>query len=496
MLKYIKLKNLILLGMIIALFSCMEDEGNYDYREINEVAITGLEENYQYLQLDYFDIVPELSFTQGEQSNKFSYKWEALQRSQGTGGDRVFFISSEKNLTERVTLNPGAYDIYYTVKNLETNVETQYTCGLDVVTAVYEGWVMLTDNNSGPRLDMLSKLNDEYTPLYDVLEGSGLELTGEPGFVYTGPIVRGFYGIYVSTSGNGTVKLEPNNFSWNESYNIANEFVTNQPIDLEVDALGSSNSLWAYTIKDGNIYHYYGPWNKYYGVRVNHVNNEFFEASPWIVVERVWNYAVFYDNTNKRFVRNDQLYGMTTVMPNPPESSRKFDYTTGKDLKFMVSNNFGNTWNGTVFAVLNDPSDNKDYLAVFVNWNGQQRHYGEIVAPDFDKATSYAVSPNYGYLFYAVGSKVYQYDFTTQQTKTMIDKGSELISLIKFENYFSNKYSDLRNKLMVCSYDPSGQDGANGTLEFYDVPPVNEQIILEESYTGFGKIMSIAYRER
>ncbi|MFV0554691.1 MAG: PKD-like family lipoprotein [Mangrovibacterium sp.] len=491
--EYIKTKGGLLIAAVFLLASCMEEQGNYIYTDVNEVKIDSVLRNYSCLQFDSLHVVPKLTFTQD--SSNCAYKWEALQ-SGDIGGDKVIPLSAKRNLEERITLIPGAYDVYYTVKDLNTQIQFQQSFKLHVTTSVYEGWLLLTDTQDAPRLDMISIINDELTPLYGVTEGSGLELSGDPGFVYTYDGIPGFYCVYVSTSGNGTVKLQPNDFSWEENYNLSNEFVINQPVDLEAASISGGAPSWGYVNVEGDIYHYYKPWSKYYGATINHINDEPFKASPQMVSENAWGYAIFYDETNKRFVRSAQTSGMTTVMPNPAEETRKFDYTTGMDLVYMTSNNFTNSWYGSVFAILNEPATNKNYLAFFISWSGEQKYYGEIDAIDFDQATSYAVSPSYGYLFYAVGSKVYQYDFNNKKNIEMLDLAPRQVSLIKFENFYNNKYGSNRNRLVVCSYDPSGEDGSNGTFELYRVPEVNGMIELEESYEGFGKIVSVAYRER
>ena len=43
-------KTLILLSMITCLSSCVKDEGNYTYTEVNKVTIEGLEESYNVIK--------------------------------------------------------------------------------------------------------------------------------------------------------------------------------------------------------------------------------------------------------------------------------------------------------------------------------------------------------------------------------------------------------------------------------------------------------------
>jgi hypothetical protein len=45
----------------------------------------------------------------------------------------------------------------------------------------------------------------------------------------------------------------------------------------------------------------------------------------------------------------------------------------------------------------------------------------------------------------------------------------------------------------VGSYD---EGNANGTLEQYSVVDANEPLVFKRSWTGFGKIVSVAFRER
>ncbi|ULT41137.1 hypothetical protein KRR40_41665 [Niabella defluvii] len=57
-------------------------------------------------------------------------------------------------------------------------------------------------------------------------------------------------------------------------------------------------------------------------------------------------------------------------------------------------------------------------------------------------------------------------------------------------------YGQWYNKLMVAVEDPARPVGENGELHLYTVPPVNGDLTLFQSYTGFGKIKDFTYRER
>ncbi|QTE21327.1 PKD-like family lipoprotein [Polaribacter cellanae] len=492
MFKYIKTQLILVLFTLVLVISCMEDKGNYNYKEINEVKVEGLKEEYSVVRFDNFNIVPRIVNTKkNNNSAGYSYKWQTYDSNSIGDEVKLIDLSTEKDLLTPIQLKPGNYNIYYTIKDLDTELEFQYNFRLEVVNSIYEGWLVLSEVNGGSRLDMVSLINGKYETKIDVLglSSSELKLKGKPGFVYTYKYKRDYYGIYISTSGNGTVKIEPNTFSWNSALNISNEFVGSQPLDLEVDNLVAKYNGHAYIAKNGNIYYYFDTYQLKYSAPINTIGGVVFEASPFIGKGYLFGNSILYDNTNKRFVNTN--YGKTSVMP----AGTLFNFTTGKDLEYMVGSEFNGSYGAEIFSILKDSNNGKKYLAIFNSQNNSQSYYGEVIAPDFNKATSYAVSPDYGYLFYVAGSKVYQYDFSLRTTKLMLDKGSEEISLIKFHNFFedflNDDYKSMQSKLIVCSY-----NGSEGTMELYKVPPVNGQIKLETKYSGFGKIKSITYRER
>jgi len=497
MYRNIKIQLAVVLCTALLAISCLEDEGNYDYIKINEVAIAGIAKEYSVPRFDSFNIVPELSFTQdNDTEERYSYKWLAYkQAGLPIDPDKLTDLSNERDLTIDATLHPGMYTIYYTVTDTETEVEWQYNFEVEIVNSIYEGWLLLNNIESESRLDMISLLNEEYLTKHDILglAGSELVLSGKPGFVTVNRLEPNFYGIYVSTSGNGTTKIEPNTFSWNKAFDLSKEFGTSQPDGLEAQSIHEKSSGTSFCTVDGNIYYYYFSWRYKYSTPINVIDGIPFEASPMIGVGNTRGSSIFYDNTNLRFT----YFNGRGCYEMPPAASTLFNYNTGKDLVYLISNSYNGDGGKQTFAVLKDPIDGKQYMARFNASTFVQYYYDEITATDFDQATNITINPEFGYLFYAVGSKVYEYDLYTKETIEMLNKGSEEITLLKFHNFASSKYSEkFGNKLIVCSNNASKPQGTGGTFELYTVPAVNGQITLDESYEGFGEIVSITYRER
>jgi len=494
------IKNLfVALTVLILGWGCSSDLGNYNYNEINEVKVSGLEESYTVFASDNLKINPVLSPTMDDNKdpNRYSYSWVAMNKAFNPYFKEV--IGTSKNFDDIIRLLPKAYDVHYYVKDNVTGVTWDKVFTLNVVTSIYEGWLVLGDVSGTARLDMVSVLANQPTKvIYDVLDktGSALKLTGNAVDVeiFSSPLLppsTETVGIYVTTTGNGTARIQQDTFAWQLSQNLSYEcvggnFSTNFGVDfMEPIFTGGANLIYS----KGNIYYYYRTGQIRYGLPQNRVEgeNNDFVAAPFIAERGVTGNAatsLFYDQTKKRFLRHDTANGICKPMPAYSPTTSLFDFNnTGKELVYMTSSRYNNY---EVFAVLKDVALNKFYLTR-ISLGNVQSYYKEILlAPDFAKAEKFAVSPDWGYLFYSVGGKLYEYDSGLQKAKLMLDKGTENITYLDF-----NERSKNPKDLVVCSY-----TGTTGKLELYSVPPVNGDLVKLNSFDGFGKIVKVAYRRR
>lgn len=496
--KNIKLLFTLLLLLVLS-WGCANDEGTYSYNDINEIKATGIEETYTAYTGDNFKITPNLSTTldDGSDPDRYTYLWVAVDPTKFTFEAKKT-ISTTKNLDGTLKLPPGKYRVYYFIKDKVTGVTWQHEPFLlNVVSSIYEGWLVVGDADGKARLDMVSILPDVATPriITDVLDASGsaLKLSGKAVDVhcFNQPFVTPLmYGIYVTTTENGTARLEQDSFGWVQSQNIAYETVGGSlPTNFGVDFMKSPNAGENFIYSKGNIYFYYRIAQAKYGLPQNIVDIESrpFYAAPFIAENRgSLGTPVFYDKEARRFLRYSISKGNCAAMPPVVGSPTVLDWNnTNSDLVFMVSSAYNQ---GENFAVLKDITTGKFSLLRF-NVALAQVYYKEILnAPDFDKATKFAVSPDTGYLFYAVGGKLYEYDNGTQSAKLMLDKGAEEITFIDFNTKTPEVFS---RKLIVGSY-----NGTVGKMELFTVPPVNGALILNSTYNGLCKIVDVAYRSR
>jgi len=490
MIKKIQIKIALLFLMILA-NSCVSDEGNYNYTDINTVNVTGIDKEYTVYTGERFKLAPTLKFTKDDGTNpdRYTFEWVAIKTARNV-------ISTKRDFDDLVKLAPGKYLVYYLITDKDTGVTWQQNYfTLNVVSAIYEGWLVVGDVDGKARLDMVSIIpNGTTRVINDVLDaaGSDLKLSGKAVDVEcfgNATATSTAYGIYVTASESGTSRLEPDSFAWTQSQNIAYEsvggaFDTNFGVDFMKSAGAGENLIYS----NGNVYSYVKVQQVRYGLPNNILDTETkpFNAAPFIADNQGYSSPpVLFDKDLRRFVRMNVVKGNCSIMPPVVGSTTVLDWNnTNCDLVYMTTSSYNSFEN---FAVLKNVTTGKFHLLRF-NKALAQTYYREILnAPDFDKATKFAVSPDSGYLFYAVGGKLYEYDNGTQSAKLMLDKGNEVITYLDCNGRANKLYN---KKLIVGSY------GTTGKLELFTVPPVNGDLVLDYSYSGLCKIVDVAYRAR
>lgn len=500
-------RSFLFISFFLTLFSCKKDIGNYDYTELNALGeITGLPAEVTAVYGKNVKITPVVKFTQDPNfdESKYSFEWTYIGPN-GLGGSKLFSLAKTRNIDMIMQVVAGNYTAYYNITENASGVKYSTKFTLKVVNEINEGWIMMNEANGKARVDMLSlNTNNDFNLIIDLLAttGSELKLEGKPVMTYTyntgllvGPDAISF-GIYLGTD-QGTTKVDPNSFKWTKTMGLSYEMFGDIPVGFYADVIRQKSGASSYMIGKGNAYYYERVLNIYYSAPINYITAEQrgFEVEPFIGGSQSSSSGVniFYDKTNRRFVRHSGSAATSTTIPDPDAAQKLFSYSTGMDLLYMRWVSFNG---GEVFSILKDPANNKRYLARFNPTNNAQSYYSEVIATDFNNAEFYAINPEFGYIFYTVGSKIYQYDMVYKTTKVMADFGSKKICYFNFYEFKNTTKYTGSNKLMVGLYDTGVSNGTEGSLNIYTVPSLNGDIILDKSYNGFGRIKSLTYRER
>lgn len=499
--KSIRQNIFLLLSASLFASGCSKDKGNYDYADINVVEFAGLKtqtDPYQVFFGDTLHIIPQLTYTLDKSPDTSKYVFEWTMATVGTAKPPVVANSRELHLPARQT--PGDYELIYRVKDKATGVQYQTKTYARIISEVYEGYLVLSDVNGVARLDMLTYTNAGFSLIKDVLAKmkSSLPAQGQPYQIVAVPSSVRTYDIWLLTA-TATTRLEPESFDVTATSDIRYFMLGDIPAGFKAESMVASygtnkaSSLW---VKSGdNIY--CSRMSLSFGLPINvyATNGQSFKpANTWTTME---SYASIYDQSQKKFATQDAGYSSCDAV------DASFNYPAGYDFVYMGKQPTVTTGVADLaFAIIKNPATQNYHVIRYTVRN--RLSFTDTIenAPDIDKATQFAISPEFGYLFYSVGGKVYEYDLGLETAKLMLDKGTEIITSLKFQEFATLKtaakasYSEWGKLLSVASYDPGGTAGNNGSLTLYKVPPVNGNLIEQQKWTGFGKIVSFTYRER
>lgn len=136
-----KLIHTITAALCVALMaSCYEDEGNYDYHDINEVTITGVPTRQEIDRLETLTITPELEGTlYGKDESQYEYLWELNKK----------VISTEKNLSYEVTNSTGSYTLRLSVIDKENKTKAFAVTNLVVNSSTSSDGILVVSHRHG-----------------------------------------------------------------------------------------------------------------------------------------------------------------------------------------------------------------------------------------------------------------------------------------------------------------------------------------------------------
>ncbi len=545
-------KNMIWKSLCLIPFfltGCIDDKGNYDYNEVAELTISNVPELIEVLgYVENIKVSPKIvSSLEGEikaGDPNYTVQYRLGYKGMGSLGgydyenqQSIAFVdvTPESGFDLDIPANylPESYVCWMTVTDNRTNVTTSKQFYINVSSTTSEGWLVLCNEGSEERtrVDMISQLTStRIEAIHDVAKGmpethhatcmSFVPKQSNPGDVIAVFTHEKDYELDKETLESDDSKdFNLNNFSIEPGETLFKEytFAASSYAWLMKYRFGFAESGNAYCLVGGIAGEAYGlPINTSEpGMDVE------FRVAPycgysWI---RPWSgsYAanvLFYDIDNKRFVyfSGGSNFGSEYLCMFPidnPEGAL-FSYTTGKDMVYME----GTSRNGLVCAILQDAAGNRSLYGI--NMGGtkpaQELYIDKVEAPDFEKATSFAFYSKGPLMYYAVGNKVYQYNYATKAYRqvTEVTLGAdEEITQIKFNLYRTAVYSSLNKygsdefmnkqyQLVVSSYDNAASGTDNGKVSFYNIAQdgLDYTVSKDTEYTGFAKIVDVVYRER
>lgn len=472
---------IILTAYITFLCACSKDKGNYDYRDINEIKISGLASSYSYVLGTVLHIEPGIQMSQKDTDpSAVEYYW-VLYKDESTILDT---IGRAAVLDARITMAPATYLLWLRIVDKASGVTYKARTQVTVSTLFSIGMLLIgTDENGNAEAEMISTVKDTIV-FRKILSGSGLPALRDPmsfmffGGTSTNPNIAR---LWVMTK-SGSYYLDRLTMGGSTSGKFANICITNEitnkdaitPVvampqvrDRSGITSGGANTFGRAVITtDGDIFatHSWLNGGDYYANPVNRVETEYstrLKAAPWFWYA-IGNYGgtpsmVWFDTDNQRFMLFPNFGSpVSTVLADVTGDA--FSWNLASQGRMLVyGENSRNTDNGSTygnsFAIVKDNTGNHYIYKFYVYTKSQEKRDLYTVSPiaiDFDKADFYAFSSKRTVIFYSVGNKLYAYDYNKGLEKfyQFPELSTDEITMLKFDTQIDFS----TNALYVATY--------------------------------------------
>lgn len=517
-----------MIGAAIALtFSaCVDDDGNYDYHDLDEVTIDtagidGMQEAYSIMRYDTLTIKPVIYFN-GEVANDddnypLEYLWTIYDASTGVGVDyTVDTISTISYLNVPITREASTYYVLLTVINTADGTESYCKWSLQVEESISAGWLVIYESNDEPGtsdvglvVNTLVKKNviteREYWDLY--YDGNGAHIPGTPVRVMEPAIAlsTGDDPVFVQTD-KDFVGL--NNATFTRILELKDMFYSAPEGDLSLT--------------------YYGPKAVTGGGECVIVNNEVHtstfssvsrndylgeakvgdhgELAPWSNIVKTTSYfeAIVYDQDAKRFlpVNKSSIYYSEFATQ---------DETAGFDVNDVGLTFIASDWGRNFYDYFVMTDDAGKYYLLSANFYSSRStstsvgiaKYDITSAPNISSMTSMATPYLGEYLVYSAANKVYALRYASSNDADVLweaPSSDEVVTCVRLQKYhyatiFLYGYIPNANTVMhIATYNESTGEG-----KLYQVTVNAASGIVSEdgtsyTYTVPGRIADMAWK--
>lgn len=515
--------NIIIFSTLLcSLSACVEDEGNYTYTPVNEVAVDGIEERYSALAFfDEINISPNVEGSvKGDDISNYEFAWYRCYNNHTHDT-----ISREKDLNWKADVQPGTYTLYLGVKDKETGYNKTYSTLLSITSPYTRGFLILGNRpNSGNLvgLDMLTMVQGKDTVyVQDVFDNSELQLRNARSMSYTGYYMRGT-NFYITTDET------THKFSFSDSFEpiaelnqmkIIEPLVPHKkPIKLKDVAMRqgvrpSYSYLYprvyltedhAFACRPSTSEYMSEPFNRY-----SQTTEDFFRFYPYVFYDQRQTQigystgtspVILYDLDNECFSYLAGPYTMTYMkaFDNNPSHGDNLWMNCKKYYRTIVygENDFS-TSNTYCNAIMKESVPDQDvkyllyrFVPTFSMFGGQctiKSGTGKAytldlsVMTDFLKAEHYYFAGAYSLMYYSVGNTLYAYDYVNNRLASkQFDGRITYLEAEASSNMSNNRwfwvatFDGTKGHLykMVASIDPN-------KIEFIDLPRNNWEVNLE-----------------
>jgi hypothetical protein len=495
-----------LFTVCLCMLACVKDGGNYDYVQVNNVNISGIDPQYTLNMLDTLRIETVLTGELnplGEMDN-YAFVWILAE---GHNNPNVFSypdtLSTEKDLDVVITQIPGNYRLAYKVKDLATDVEYYHAFNLEVLSEFQRGLLTLSEVNGDAVVSFISITGVVYPNVYYNINGEHagrnplvIDLMGRPPLNYIAIICQDERGGVFTSSVSFAKMMEYGDYFYNRPAVINPQaFITRRII---VTALNFMEVIFeSFTVNDNQLH--FKDLNHTVNVdgTVNHVENKFydpydgdFKVSP---VRFYMINNIHYDALNQRFMFIPNLH-QPHIRPHVslPDNPHFDPADVGMELVWGRQSfaPLGQIWVNSLFRNESGKLHLLRWRNNFPSANIIQPIANIALNPDWNihQSETFAGNIKHDYIYYALGSKVFLYDIVTNQEREIYNfGGSTVVDQVKVHEVMNTE-----NVLFVATSEPGG--GMSGSVHEMLIGPGGD-LSIRNSYPNMaGRIVSMTWK--
>ena len=418
----------IFLGCLLALvlcYSCIDDEGNYDYTELTQVTISGIPSNNTVYLGEEYVIDPVIDYGDAD-STEFAYTWvsEIQYEWQDT-------VSTTKELRYTYT-ELGWYMNTFMVEHLPTGSTTAVQFFFTVTSPYATGWTVLSDESGRSVLSYIQReVAGEDEVVYTAQKDIYTRLNGED--LGTGPIRLGRHYSYEMDEifviqESGAVEVSGLDFS--KAITTREEFVGGvYPAGFEPKQAEYASLIDVILGTDGNAYMRANPSSPYSLHLSQYGDVPMFSNSSisQLFYSYTGSFIFAHDELNNRMLAvydSPQAYtGKVVYISHHPDSTVNEDFIpldnmgAGTEVMFMDAYSVDGA-GGTPWTQILKKADGNYYFQTYVATlrNGETNMYtfnetSELfVGNDLvDDNSKYCLNSNVR-LFFSAGNTIYVWD--------------------------------------------------------------------------------------
>ncbi|RHR79767.1 PKD-like family lipoprotein [Odoribacter sp. AF15-53] len=432
------------------LFACYDDKGNYDYHDINQITISGIDSLIRCDQMDLLHIPVTLEGTQYADTNQFTYFWEINRK----------MVSTAKDLNVYVNFPLGENEARFVVTDKELGTKAFKYFKINVSSSTAGDGILVLSKYKGHAELSFKRLDKEgsvFTPnFYEALAGN-----------YLGTNPRRIHRNYVpeADNENSGLKIETDHqikclseetlqeigentiLDHNFFIRRANSLPSGDITDFDVKAFahqpvtmegGFGKSTYIFTIAGDEFWMDQAMLISFGGMSQTMCMTYMQFKSPW---GGRLSPAMFLSALVEKELQN---YNTPTAMYMFDETVGQFCYNN-----LMGSNNVGvpalGTYSGYsllfgthtatkdhAVAVL---SDGAGYRMLYMNLpNGEQSVLADLTVPSniINETTSYYPMKNEAYMLFATNDKLYRYNLRELENNVAPGNSSVFVELSKW----------------------------------------------------------------